>query len=146
MTKEDFIDTLEDYLIQYKNASCLAGRDSDSFIDKMYSTFIKDSPANINHWLKAQMSDRFLYASQPPKWTKKGERDWLYLDDEPMIFLHQFSLGLNEAKNMRRQFPVGETIFVFGGKKQVNQDTWHAIYKMVGQDNAEGYRVSINCA
>jgi len=143
-TKESFIDLLEDYLTKNKNASCLAGRDSEGFINKMYAFFIKDDPSDTAHWLKINMENRFLYADEPPKWTKKGERDWLYFEEEPMVFLHQFSLGPKEAKKMKGEFPSGETIYVFGGKKTTSKDTWKTVYMMVGQDNFNGNRVHID--
>jgi len=145
MNKEDFIDLLESYLNKHKNASCLAGRDAGGFVDKMYAMLLKDSPSDMNQWLKTNMEDRFLYASEPPKWTRRGEKDWLYFEDEPMIFLHQFSMGLKEAKRMKGKFPVGETIYVFGGNKKIDTDTWQAVYMMIGQDNSEGYRVYMDC-
>jgi len=146
MNKESFVDLLENYLNKYKNASCLAGSDADGFIEKMYENLIKDAPFDVNQWLKINMENRFLYAVEPPKWTKRGEKDWPYFEDEPMIFLHQFSLDVDAVKKMHRgvDIPVGRTIYVFGKKKKVDEDGWIAVYMMVGQDNINGSRISIN--
>jgi len=146
MDKEKFVDLLEDYLNKHKNASCLTGSDADEFIDKMYSLLIEESPSTIDEWLKKNLENRFLYAAEPPKWTRRGEKDWLYFEGEPMIFLHQFSLGLKEAKQMKREFPVGETIYIFGAKKKISEDTWGVVYMMVGQDNSKGDRIYIDYA
>jgi len=143
MDRKKFIHLLERYLNKHKNASCLAGSDADGFIDKMHALLIKEYPCDIDEWLKKNLERRFLYAVDPPKWTRRGERDWPYFEGEPLVFLHQFSLGMNEAKRMKREFPVGKTIYVFGGKKKVDKDGWIAVYMMVGQDNTEGNRVYI---
>jgi len=144
MDKEKFVDLLEDYLNKHKNASCLTGSDADEFIDKMYSLLTEESPSAIDEWLKKNLENRFLYAAEPPKWTRRGEKDWPYFEGEPMIFLHQFSLGLKEAKQMKRGFPVGETIYIFGAKKKIDEDGWITVHMMVGQDNINGNRISIN--
>jgi len=144
MTKEDFTDLLEDYLTKHKNASCLAGRDGEGFVEKMYGAFTKDSPADPGGWLKTNMKDRFLYADEPPVWTKNGERDWPYFEGEPMVFLHQFAIGAKETRKMKGSFPAGETIYVFGGKKNTGRGTWRTVYMLVGQDNFSGNRVHID--
>jgi|GEM_PF-2530082 len=142
--KDKFIDKLENHLQKHKKASCLAGHGSFVFIDKMFALFAEEKPTNIGKWLENRMKDRFLYATEPPKWTRRCEKSWLYFQGEPMVFLCQFSLGTAEAKQMNGQFPVGETYYVFGTKQQIDGNSWKSVIKMIAQDPSDGSHVRVD--
>lgn len=142
ISEEKFVDILELYLNKRKNASALV-RDGDPFIEKTYDDFLKSDATDVRKWLESYLIDKFLYANNPPVWI--GEQSWPYIDDEPMIFLHQFKLEKTENENTQFR---NDLMYYFFGYNKKNTDksgevSFESIYKTVAQDLDSGNKVII---
>ncbi|MET1079256.1 MAG: hypothetical protein ABWY06_14690 [Pseudomonas sp.] len=139
MDKDDFVTFLDDYLNKHKRASAFVPG-AEAFVDQAYAAYLENAPKNKKTWIAEYLQDKFVFSEQPPRW--QGEPDWPFFQGQPMVFLHQFSLGLECAKSLQGAFPMGDTLYVFGSKNPPNPtegQTWETIYRMLGQDNDGGY-------
>lgn len=141
MNQDNFIDALERYLNKKKNASILVD-EGDLFIDRSYQDFINSGEKNIAIWLEKYLHEKYLFLNDSPRWI--GERDWAYLEDQPMVFLKQLSCdGNNDI------FRVDLMYYIFGLKVEVESKGKKYLefrYKMVAQDLETGNRVHVKFA
>lgn len=111
----DFNAKVEGFL----EAKRLASAGSTAYMKNLYNRFSEEKPDNIDLWLTEKLKDRFISEKEKPSWP--CEPDWCFFDEEPMVFLHQFTDR------------DGVTIFVFRTYDATDIGA-RAVYKMIAQD------------
>lgn len=117
---------------------------ADGFLKNLYLNYEADgSPKNRKKWLREKLTGKFLSMNQPPEWV--GDPRWAYIENEPMVFLHQFKVE-NIHGNLTDRVATGDTIFIFGSKVPAYPEpgkVWHQAYRMVAQTE-EGEDLYLN--
>lgn len=121
-------------MVSAKFAGSVDDEQADGFMKNLFLIYEKEgAPKNRKKWLAEKLKDQFVFMAEPPKWV--GEPRWAYLDNVPMVFLHQFQVvDLNNQLSGRLK--VGDTVFIFGSKTPPcpqDEESWAVAYRMVVQ-------------
>lgn len=66
----------------------------------------------VDDWLRPRLKDLFKYLVSPPQWIEE-EHMWPYLNDRPMVFIHQYAIP---QSIQNETFGTGIVLYTFGAK------------------------------
>ncbi len=105
------------------------------YIEELFKEYIKTyTKVPYKSWIDETLKNSFISANIPPKWI--GEPYWPFDECMPMIFFHQFQIPLT-ARHIN--FPLGNSIYVFGTKKIQPDNSFSVAYRLIIQGD-DGFR------
>ena len=118
-----------------KRGASLEDEGAEAFVRTLFDQFKNhEGRLTAERWLAQSLENSFVSMDEPPKWV--GEPFWPFCDGAPMLFFHQFTMSTS-ATHM--QFPLGDTLYVFGAKKPRADGSFSVAYRIVAVDE-EGCR------
>jgi hypothetical protein len=106
--------------------------EAKGFAQEILDDFIAAGmPRNKKQWLKQEISNRFLSATNPPKWVEpQFVPRWPFHDKKPMVFIGTIRVPENHVS--KTMLSTGTSLFIFGGRKPT-QHGFEMVYKVVSQ-------------
>lgn len=132
MIDKDFEEfTAKAFKVAGKLSASIDDKQANEYLKKIYSEYKSSNKKQLAPWLEDRMKKDFIYMDLPPNWV--GEPRWAYFKDVPMLFLNQFVVN-HSNKKQNSQFPIGDTVYVFGSKNPPNpikNESWRIVYRLV---------------
>jgi hypothetical protein len=105
------------------------------YIEELFKEYMKTyTKVPYKKWIDEILKNSFISANAPPKWI--GEPFWPFDECMPMIFFHQFQIPLT-ARHIN--FPLGDSIYVFGTKKIQPDNSFSVAYRLIIKGD-DGFR------
>lgn len=121
-----------------KHSASMEAEGAEAFARNLYGEYVEQGATkNKKKWLTERLQNEFLCLNAKPEWI--GEPAWLYHQEQPMVFLHQFSVPPS-AQHLKEKISLGDTLYVFGSKhicENRSDNSWTVIYRTAIQ-NFEG--------
>lgn len=90
--------------------------ESEAFFRKLLTHYSGNSDdASISGWLRQEIEKHFIALGARPRWIQSPE--WPFANGEPMIFVGQIDLSVQEGKPAAGFFHDDTSLYVFVGKK-----------------------------
>ena len=105
---------------------------STAISDRLYAEYVEaGTPRNWRQWIRERIEPMFLCAGDRPNWVG-GTPMWAFLNDKPMVFIRQFTLGSGPVETTA--LSDGLTLYLFG--LRVPTETGQRLEYRVVEDHA----------
>ncbi len=102
--------------------------------DALYEEYCASGqPEPVDDWLRPRLKDLFQYLVSPPQWIEEQHK-WPYLNDRPMVFIHQYAFPQDLQTET---LGTGTVLYIFGGRvplPEYGEGRYRVEYTTVAQD------------